>query len=163
MSDDALPARARLRDVSRRPEPVSRRLLASWQRSQDYGVPIESIEPAFSGTDEQESLFLECGREVLSGLHETLSNEPVSLMLTDPDGLVLNRLSGDSSLLRALGAVHLAPGFAYAERMVGTNGLGLALADRAPTRVRADEHSPLSLCTYTCAAAPVLDAVPGRL
>ena len=53
-------------------------------------------------------------------------------MLTDADGLVLNRLSGDTSLLRALDAVHLAPGFAYAERTAGTNGLGLALADRVP-------------------------------
>ena len=68
----------------------------------------------------------------------TLADEPISLMLTDADGLVLNRLSGDTSLLRALDAVHLAPGFSYAEREAGTNGLGLALADRVPTVVRAE-------------------------
>ena len=50
-----------------------------------------------------------------------------------PTGLVLNRLSGDTSLLRALDRVHLAPGFAFSERDAGTNGLGLALADRVPT------------------------------
>lgn len=143
--------------------PVPERVLASWRRSQEYGVPVEVIEPSFTGTYDEESLFFECGREVLTGLHRTLANEPVSLMLTDADGLVLNRFSGDASLLRALDAVHLAPGFAYAERSVGTNGLGLALADRVPTVVRAEEHYAMSLCTYTCAAVPVLDPVTGRL
>ena len=85
-------------------------------------------------------------------------------MLTDADGLVLNRLSGDTSLLRALDAVHLAPGFAYSEREAGTNGLGLALADRVADRWCAPRSTTaLSLCTYTCAAVPVLDPLTGRL
>ncbi|WP_200958150.1 GAF domain-containing protein [Nocardioides sp. Soil805] len=170
--DDALPERARRHHELQRSmggapmvtgSHVSDRLVASWQRSEGYGVSLESIEPSFTGTFDDESLFFECGREVLAGLHQTLINEPVSLMLTDADGLVLNRMSGDTSLLRALDAVHLAPGFAYAERTVGTNGLGLAIADRAPTVVRADEHYALSLCTYTCAAVPVLDPLSGQL
>lgn len=165
-----LPERARLHRAHEVPGvsgaegfAVSDRLMASWQRSQDYGVPLEAIEPVFTGTYDEESLFFECGREVLTDLHRTLVNEPISLMLTDADGLVLNRLSGDTSLLRALDAVHLAPGFAYSEREAGTNGLGLALADRVPTVVRAEEHYSLSLCTYTCAAVPVLDPLTGRL
>ena len=142
---------------------VADRLLASWQRSEDYGVSLESVEPVFTGTYDEGSLFFECGQEVLTNLHRTLANEPISLMLTDAEGLVLNRLSGDTALLRALDAVHLAPGFAFSEREAGTNGLGLALADRVPSVVRADEHYSLSLCTYTCAAVPVLDPVTGRL
>jgi transcriptional regulator of acetoin/glycerol metabolism len=142
---------------------VPRRLLASWQRSEDYGVPLESVEPVFAGTENLGSLFVECGTEVLTDLHRTLAAEPVSMMLTDAEGVVLSRLSGDRSLLQALDDVHLAPGFAYSEREVGTNGLGLALADRVPTLVRADEHYALSLCSFTCAAVPVLDPVTGRL
>lgn len=144
-------------------EPRSGRLLASWQRSQDYGVSMDSVDPAFSGTVDEDSLFAACGREVLTDLYRSLANEPVSAMLTDADGLVLNRFSGDSALLRALDRVHLAPGFSYAEREAGTNGLGLALADQVPTVVHAEEHFSASLCTYTCAAAPVLDPVTGRL
>lgn len=173
MSEPVLPERARRHREMQRAMPgaphsgaparLSDRLVASWQRSEEYGVPLDDIDPSFVGTVDAESLFFECGREVLTGLHRTLVNEPVSLMLTDADGLVLNRMSGDTALLRALDAVHLAPGFAYAERAVGTNGLGLAIADRVPTVVRAEEHYALSLCTYTCAAVPVLDPISGQL
>lgn len=141
----------------------SKRLLASWRRSEEYGVSLETVDPVWAGSVATESLFFECGHEVLKSLHQTLADEPLSLMLTDADGLVLNRFSGDTSLLRALDRVHLAPGFAFSEREAGTNGLGLALADRAPSLVRAEEHYSASLCTYTCAAVPVVDPVGGRL
>lgn len=145
------------------PELVPDRLRASWQRSEDYGISLDAVEPVFTGTENLSSLFFQCGNEVLADLHRTLANEPLSMMLTDADGVVLSRLSGDRSLLRALDDVHLAPGFAYSEREVGTNGLGLALADRVPTLVRAEQHYASSLCTFTCAAVPVLDPVTGRL
>lgn len=141
----------------------SLRLRASWQRSQEYGVSTESVDPTWAGEIPDDSLFYQCGQEVLAGLHESLRNEPLSLMLTDADGLVLNRFSGDPSLLRSLDRVYLAPGFAFSERQTGTNGLGLALADRVPTLVRAEEHYSASLRTYTCAAVPVLDPVSGGL
>ncbi|QWZ08841.1 hypothetical protein KRR39_03025 [Nocardioides panacis] len=159
MAEGRLPRRARDGHGAEVPS----RLLASWQRSEDYGVSLETVEPVFAGTGVEESLFVQCGNEVLTGLHATLMDEPVSLMLTDSDGLVLSRLSGDTSLLTALDAVHLAPGFAFSERDAGTNGLGLALADRTASVVRADEHYSASLCTYTCAAVPVFDPVSGRL
>ena len=163
MSDDFVD-RVRLHELAHREASgLSRRLLASWQRSEDYGVPLEQIEPVFTGTENLGSLFFQCGNEVLGDLHSTLANESVSMMLTDAEGVVLSRLSGDRNLLEALDDVHLAPGFGYAERDVGTNGLGMALADRVPTLVRADQHYALSLCTFTCAAVPVFDPASGRL
>jgi sigma-54 dependent transcriptional regulator, acetoin dehydrogenase operon transcriptional activator AcoR len=158
---DGRPERAGLHHVQR--EAVPRRLLASWQRSEDYGIPLDAVEPVFTGTEDLSSLFFRCGNEVLADLHQTLVNEPVSMMLTDAEGVVLSRLSGDRTLLKALDDVHLAPGFGYSEREVGTNGLGLALADRMPTLVRAEQHYASSLCTFTCAAVPVLNPASGRL
>lgn len=142
---------------------ASRRLLASWQRSAEYGVSAEEVDPVWAGSVAGDSLFYQCGQEVLTGLYQTLANEPLSLMLTDAEGLVLNRFSGDTSLLRALDKVHLAPGFSFSERQAGTTGLGLALADRTPSLVRAEEHYSASLRTYTCAAVPVIDPRSGRL
>jgi sigma-54 dependent transcriptional regulator, acetoin dehydrogenase operon transcriptional activator AcoR len=163
VSDDFVDRVRRHELAHREASGLSRRLLASWQRSEDYGVPLEQIEPVFTGTENLGSLFFQCGNEVLADLHSTLANEPVSMMLTDAEGVVLSRLSGDRNLIKALDDVHLAPGFGYAERDVGTNGLGLALADRVPTLVRADQHYALSLCTFTCAAVPVFDPASGRL
>lgn len=142
---------------------VSHRLLASWHRSQQYGVSLDEVAPVFTGTFDGESLFYRCGREVLDGLRDTLANEPVSMMLTDANGLVLDRVSADRELLAALDRVHLAPGFSYGEDQTGTNGLALALADQVPAVVRATEHYSLSLSGYTCAAAPVLDPSTGRV
>ncbi|MDA3626625.1 Fis family transcriptional regulator [Saccharopolyspora sp. WRP15-2] len=140
---------------------IAPRLRASWRRSERYGLTADEMRPAFTGAVDTDSLLYECGHEVLRGLQATLANEPVSMMVTDSDGLVLSRLCDDTAINRSLDRVHLAPGFYFGERNAGTNGLGLALADRAPSLVRADEHYCTSLQGYTCAAAPVLDPVNG--
>ena len=142
---------------------VASRVRASWQRSENYGVSPEHVQPVFTGTLDTGSLLYECGLQVLQGLHETLANEPVSLMIADSDGLVLTRLCNDSAINRALDRVYLARGFSFAERYAGTNGLGLALADRVPALVRAKEHYCTDLQGYTCAAVPVLDPLTGHL
>ncbi|MFI6026794.1 GAF domain-containing protein [Amycolatopsis magusensis] len=148
---------------NRRLSPGKPRLMASWQRSERYGVSLDEVRPVFTGSVDTGSLLYECGSEVLTGLQATLANEPVSMMITDSAGLVLARLCGDDSINRSLDRVHLAPGFSFAERNAGTNGLGLALADRAPTLVRAEEHYCTGLRGYTCAAVPVLDPLTGEL
>ncbi|MBN9108166.1 MAG: helix-turn-helix domain-containing protein [Pseudonocardia sp.] len=142
---------------------VSDRIAASWRRSTEFGASLDEVAPVFSGAVDEESLFFRCGLDVIEGLQSTLANEPISLMLTDGDGVVLNRMCRERSLLSALDSVYLAPGFDYGEREAGTTGLGLALADRAPALVRADQHFCSELWGYTCAAAPVLDPVSGDL
>lgn len=142
---------------------VSDRIAASWRRSTEFGASLDEVAPVFSGAVDEESLFFRCGLDVIDGLQSTLANEPISLMLTDGDGVVLNRVCRERSLLSALDSVYLAPGFDYGEREAGTTGLGLALADRAPALVRADQHFCSELWGYTCAAAPVLDPVSGEL
>ncbi|MCO7195986.1 Fis family transcriptional regulator, partial [Pseudonocardia sp. McavD-2-B] len=139
------------------------RISASWARSETYGAPTEAVDPAFTGAVDDGSLFARCGGEVLAGLHEGLPGEPISLMLTDADGIVVSRLCDERGLTDALDRTYLAPGFAFGEREAGTTGLGLALADRVPSLVRGDEHYCTGLWGYTCAAAPVLDPVDGSL
>jgi energy-coupling factor transporter ATP-binding protein EcfA2 len=146
--------------ASRSTEP---RLRASWRRSEQYGVPPDEVLPVFTGSVDTGSLLYECAHEVLTGLQSTIANEPVSLMVADAEGLVLARLCNDPGIRRSLDRVHLAPGFYYSEQTAGTNGLGLSLADRAPSLVRAAEHYCTELRGYTCAAVPVLHPVSGDL
>ncbi|TQS47052.1 helix-turn-helix domain-containing protein [Cryptosporangium phraense] len=139
------------------------RLRASWRRSERYGVSPDEVSPVYTESVDTGSLLYDCAFEVLTGLQSTIANEPVGLMVADANGLVLARLCNDPSILRSLDRVHLAPGFSYAERNAGTNGLGLSLADRVPTLVRAGEHYCTELRRYTCAAVPVVDPVGGDL
>ncbi|MGY1594087.1 helix-turn-helix domain-containing protein [Geodermatophilus sp. SYSU D00708] len=152
-----------LADPALAARPAPSRLRASWRRSQGYGVTPDEVVPVFTGSLDTGSLLYECAHRVLTDLHATIPNEPVSLMVADADGLVLARLCSDAGILRSLDRVHLAPGFSYAERNAGTNGLGLSLADRAPSLVRAEDHWCAELRGFTCAAVPVVDPVSGDL
>lgn len=131
---------------------------ASWDRSARYCVPTEAVQAPFVSDWPTDSLLYECGARVLEGLSLTLSGEPLSMMLTDPEGLVLLRLCADPTIVAELERVQLAPGFVFSEHAVGTNGIGLALADRLPSLVRGGEHFCAELRSYTCAAAPILAA-----
>ena len=64
---------------------------------------------------------------MLRHLRENVEGQPISVILTDPAGVVLARLTADHDLERHLDSVKLAPGFSYAEELVGTNGIGTAL------------------------------------
>ena len=153
---DLLPDGGRAPAGHRQPGVVAPlRLRASWQRSRSYGVSPDRPRPVFVGEIPTDSLFYECGSEVLRGLAATVSNEPISFMATDADGLVLLRLCEDDTITRSLDRVHLAPGFGFDESAAGTNGLALALADRTASLVRAGDHFCAELRSYTCAAVPV--------
>ncbi len=66
---EGLPERVELHRVRTREDAaVPRRLRASWQRSEDYGVPLDTAEPVFTGTENLSSLFFQCGNEVLADL-----------------------------------------------------------------------------------------------
>jgi transcriptional regulator of acetoin/glycerol metabolism len=149
--------------VDRDLDAVRPRVRASWVRSERYGVSPDAVEPVFTGSVDTGSLFYRCAAEVLGALHDTLGTEPVGLMMTDHEGLVLARWSVDADMNRSLDRVHLAPGFYFGERTAGTNGLALALADRSPSLVRSGEHFVAPLRRYTCAAVPVLDPRSGDL
>ena len=61
------------------------------------------------------------------------SPEASSATATHPCGVVLARLTADPDLERHLDGVKLAPGFSYAEELVGTNGIGTALEGGQPS------------------------------
>ena len=65
--------------------------------------------------------------------------------------------------MSGLDEILLAPGFVYSERGVGTNGIGTALAQHAPTFVRGAEHFSEGLTTWACAGAPIIDPCTGRV
>jgi transcriptional regulator of acetoin/glycerol metabolism len=100
---------------------------------------------------------------VLDQLAVDLLEAPVAALLTNEQGQVVDRRVADATLLGCLDRILLAPGFVYAEGMVGTNGIGTALALRAPAIVEGEEHFADALTNMACAGAPIFDQRSARL
>lgn len=147
----------------RHPDLVNDAIQASWLRSVHLQVNADHLDAPFVDQHNQETPLALSAAPVLRQLVDELANEPVSIILTDANGLVLQRFCADSSLIRALNSAHLAPGFNYAEEYVGTNGIGTALERRAPTLVDGGEHYATGLGTFTCAGVPILHPISGAL
>jgi len=141
---------------------VRRPILASWWRSRQWKVAADHIDLSYLHDPDLESTLARSAEPVLRRLHEQLSGQPISIILTDAAGVVLARLTADHDLERALDSVMLAPGFSYAEARVGTNGIGTALESGGPAHVFGHEHYAEHLEQFGCAGVPIHDPVSGK-
>ncbi len=148
---------------SREPQGVRRPILASWQRSQDWRVAADRIEMSYQPDGHLDTRLSRIALPVLKTLREHLDGQSVSVILTDATGLVLNRMTGDIDFERHLDRVLLAPGFNYAEKFVGTNGIGTALEIGGPAHVFGHEHYAENLEDLACAGVPIHDPISSRL
>ena len=141
---------------------VRRPILASWWRSRQCKVAADHIDLSYLHDPDLESTLARSAEPVLRRLHEQLSGQPISIILTDAAGVVLARLTADHDLERALDGIKLAPGFSYAEERVGTNGIGTALEAGGPAHVFGHEHYAEDLDRFGCAGVPIHDPVSGK-
>ena len=141
---------------------VRKPILASWWRSRQWHVAADRVDLDYLHEPDLETRLVRGAKPVLRKLHEELSGQPISIILTDADGLVLARLTGDHDLERALDGIKLAPGFSYAEERVGTNGIGTALEAGGPAHVFGHEHYAEDLDRFGCAGVPIHDPVSGK-
>jgi transcriptional regulator of acetoin/glycerol metabolism len=88
---------------------------------------------------------------------------PVSVVLTDASGRLLQRRESDAHLRRQLDAVVFAPGFSYAEGHVGTNGVGTALEEGRAAYVYGPEHFNEHIQGFACAGVPIRNPLTGRI
>ena len=145
------------------PESVRDTILASWRRSQDLHVAADKIEMSFEPDVQLDTRLSRSALPVLRTLGQQLQGQSVSVILTDASGLVLTRITGDRALESHLDQVLLAPGFSYAEKFVGTNGIGTALEMGGPAHVFGHEHYAEHLEDLACAGVPILHPITGRL
>jgi sigma-54 dependent transcriptional regulator, acetoin dehydrogenase operon transcriptional activator AcoR len=148
-------------------EPVDSRfvrepILASWWRSREWRVAPDHLDLNYLRAPDLESVLPRAAEPVLRHLHDQLDGQPISILLTDAAGLVLFRFTGDRDLERHLDSIMLAPGFSYAEEIVGTNGIGTALESGGPAHVFGHEHYAERLEGMACAGMPIKDPVSGK-
>ena len=138
-------------------------ILTSWQRSRAFRVMADRPDLRFVKEPNPHSPLMLCSEPILRQLEDELTDQPISIVLTDVNGLVLDRRAPRGQLSRHLDHVNLAPGFSYAENLVGTNGVGTALESGLPTLVSGHEHYAENLERLTCAGAPIHHPISGAL
>ncbi|MDQ4067904.1 MAG: LuxR C-terminal-related transcriptional regulator, partial [Actinomycetota bacterium] len=144
------------------PDHVRGHIGASWRRSVESGLIPQRVDVPFDPEVEANGLLVRAARPVLDQLAVDLSGARVAVLLADEGGQVVDRRVSEPSLLAHLDRILLAPGFVYAEDVVGTNGMGTALAQGTASAVEGEEHFADALTTVACAGAPISDPRSGR-
>ncbi len=154
---------ARDRFLSDEPVDVRQLVHSSWQRSTEWSVSCDDISAPYREDLDVHGSLTAGAAPTLDRLHTQLVDQPVAVVLTDAQGFVLDRRVGRAGLRDHLDRVCLAPGFTYAERFVGTNGIGTALEARQAAQIRDREHFTGPLVDLTCAGVPIYDPLSGAL
>jgi sigma-54 dependent transcriptional regulator, acetoin dehydrogenase operon transcriptional activator AcoR len=134
----------------------------SWRRSLDSGLIPDYFDVHPARYYDPDSKLARAARPTFSTLGDELANVGISMILADDCGQVVLRHVTEKSLMVGLDRILLAPGFDYSEHGVGTNGIGTALEQHAPTFVVGAEHFAERLVDWACAGAPILDPRSGR-
>ena len=135
----------------------------SWRRSLQAGLLPDQFEVPFEAAVDSQAPLVRAALPVLDGLVEDLAGLSVSVVLTDHHGHVIDRRVRGRSLRADLDGILLAPGFVYAEGQIGTNAIGTAVAQRAPSMVVGSEHFADAFTSMACAAVPISDPESGRM
>ncbi|WP_416985190.1 SpoIIE family protein phosphatase [Streptomyces sp. T028] len=148
-------------------EPVDRgvraSILDSWQRCRTLGLSPDQSDLPFREDFEADGRIVRAAVPVLDRLESLFSGSKINISVADANGTVLLRRFGEASLARSLPAIQRVPGFVFAEQVAGTNGIGLALAERRLIRVYGAEHFAERSQASACVALPVRDPLSGGI
>ncbi len=149
--------------------PATNFVVSSWQRSLALGVnPTSRSAPLLARGDDMRRLrlrhreLLSAAASVFAEMTHLFAGSRSIMLLTNPDGVVLEAV-GDLYTLEQGQDIHLMQGGAWNEGVVGTNGIGTALATGRPAQVHAAEHFCEGIKRWTCAAAPVYEPGSGAI
>ncbi|MBX9363654.1 GAF domain-containing protein, partial [Streptomyces sp. WAC04114] len=158
---------ARLRELFLQGEPVETgvrtSILNSWRRSRSLGLSPDASDLPYREDFDPGGRIVRAALPVLDRLQATFAGGQVNISVADANGTVLLRRFGDPAMTRSLPAIQVVPGFVFAEQVAGTNGIGLALAERQLIRVHGAEHFAERSQQSACVALPVRDPLSGRI
>ncbi|MGW6541983.1 SpoIIE family protein phosphatase [Streptomyces massasporeus] len=156
---------ARLRELFLQGEPVEAGvrtpILNSWRRSRSLGLSPDTSDLPYREDFDPGGRIVRAALPVLDRLQATFAGSQVNISVADANGTVLLRRFGDPAMTRSLPAIQVVPGFVFAEQVAGTNGIGLALAERQLIRVYGAEHFAERSQQSACVALPVRDPLSG--
>jgi transcriptional regulator of acetoin/glycerol metabolism len=156
-------ALSELVDNGQLPASVRSEISDSWCRSVQAGLRPEQLDVPFESTVDSDGPLVRAAVPVLDDLTGDLAGAIVAVVLTDEGGHVIDRRVAHRGLRGDLDGIAMVPGSVYAEGRIGTNAIGTALAQRAPSMVVGTEHFADVFTPMACAAVPLADPQSGRL
>lgn len=142
---------------------VPEHVAASWRRSACLGISPHEVRPVYYPELDFSSRLVRCAQPVIDQLAQQVADLPISVALTDERARLISRRDSNSWIARMLDRVYFAQGFDYAERTVGTNGVGTVLEFGESLHIVGAEHFVDPLQAFACAGAPVRDPLTGRI
>ncbi len=133
----------------------------SWQRCQ-----LGQVDPAQSSGPppiSESSLYLlhqahgellDLSSPVMAHARDFLSETGTMMALADPRGTILS-IEGDRHTIDDGQSIHLMPGGAWSELVIGTNAIGTALALGQPVQIHSAEHYCEGIKRWTCSATVI--------
>ncbi|MPY62681.1 SpoIIE family protein phosphatase [Streptomyces spongiae] len=138
-------------------------ILNSWQRCRSLGLSPDQTELPFQEDFDADGRLVRAATPVVDRLQRRFAGSSMNISVADAHGTVLLRRFGEASMIRSLPAIQSVPGFVFAEQVAGTNGIGLALADRRLIQVHGAEHFAERSQASACRALPVHDPLNGSV
>lgn len=129
----------------------------SWARSLTYGIDPRHLRrqapdrATLAPHQERARALLEAADPAVALAHAALHNEPHMVALSDAEGFII-RLAASEPHEEA---INFFEGASWHEHDIGTNGIGTALAARAPVLVTGPEHFVHDYRHWTCVGVPL--------
>ncbi|MDX1875721.1 helix-turn-helix domain-containing protein [Mycolicibacterium sp. 120266] len=143
---------------------VPAEVLASWLRSTDaLGAPGNVRDVPRVDEDLLDNHLLEMFQAPMARAAEDLAGSGMGLLLADAQGRIVQRWSQDSVAMNQLDRLGTVRGAVLAEDVVGTNGVGTALAAGKSVLIQGAEHFADVYQNALCTGAPVWHPITGKL
>ena len=158
-----LEARQQFFDRGDRPEGlVEPVILRSWERCQRFGLTETSEvltadfldRTALKTEQNRHRQLLNHGRPIMEHVFEQIRESGSMVILADANGLLLDTV-GDPDFVDRADRVALTAGASWDENQRGTNAIGTALVEEAPTEILGAEHFLSHNNFLTCCACPI--------
>lgn len=133
-------------------------IIRSWKRCAEYGVDPyrKEIMPTKDPhlLQKENEHLINVSRPVVEMVYNFVKGSGFIALLIDKNGYVVE-LIGDKETIKAAERNYLIPGANRLEETVGTNAIGLALAEKKPVQIFGPEHYNYHFHAWTCSAAPI--------
>ncbi len=133
----------------------------AWRRCQEYGVDPHKVRAQTPDPSRLEQVrqtnrqLYEAAGPILEAANEALSDLPHMLVLLDSEAVLLRLLTDPVAKRLASAGSNLFEGASWAERDLGCNGGGSALAIGQPVILIGPEHLVEDYINWTCIGVPI--------